>query len=168
MRNNKLNYVIVGSFVLAMIFGLIFSIAMLTGRTGATDKYFAVYRNVTGVKFGTQVLYEGFPIGQVEEVTPVAEGSKMSFRVDFTVVEGWRIPEDSVAKIAALIRGHFLAGGQQCQFNLVDREMLLEAKRNPEQYGDLMVRVAGYSAPFTSLWEDLQDEIIARTGHAVA
>ena len=101
MRNNKLNYVIVGSFVLAMIFGLIFSIAMLTGRTGATDKYFAVYRNVTGVKFGTQVLYEGFPIGQVEEVTPVAEGSKMSFRVDFTVVEGWRIPEDSVAKIAA-------------------------------------------------------------------
>ena len=76
--------------------------------------------------------------------------------------------ETGVAKIAALIRGHFLAGGQQCQFNLVDREMLLEAKRNPEQYGDLMVRVAGYSAPFTSLWEDLQDEIIARTGHAVA
>jgi phospholipid/cholesterol/gamma-HCH transport system substrate-binding protein len=101
MRNNKLNYVIVGSFVLVMVLGLIFSIAMLTGRTGATDKYFAVYRNVTGVKFGTQVLYEGFPIGQVEEVTPVAEGSKMSFRVDFTVVKGWRIPEDSVAKIAA-------------------------------------------------------------------
>jgi phospholipid/cholesterol/gamma-HCH transport system substrate-binding protein len=101
MRNNKLNYVIVGSFVLAMVFGLIFSIAMLTGRTGATDKYFAVYRNVTGVKFGTQVLYEGFPIGQVEEVTPVAEGAAMSFRVDFSVTQGWRIPEDSIAKIAA-------------------------------------------------------------------
>jgi len=101
MRNNKLNYVIVGSFVLAMVFGLIFSIAMLTGRTGAVDKYFAVYRNVTGVKFGTQVLYEGFPIGQVEEVTPVAEGAAMSFRVDFSVKEGWRIPEDSLAKIAA-------------------------------------------------------------------
>ena len=76
--------------------------------------------------------------------------------------------ETGVAKIASLIRGHFSAGGQQCQFNLVDREMLLEAKRNPEQYGDLMVRVAGYSAPFTALWEDLQDEIIARTGHALA
>jgi len=46
--------------------------------------------------------------------------------------------------------------------------MLLEAKQCPEKYGDLMVRVAGYSAPFTALWEDLQDEIIARTGHAVA
>jgi len=101
MRNNKLNYVIVGSFVLAMLFGLIFSIAMLTGRTGATDSYYAVYRNVTGVKFGTQVLYEGFPIGQVEEVTPVAQGAAMSFRVDFSVTKGWRIPEDSIAKIAA-------------------------------------------------------------------
>lgn len=101
MRNNKLNYVMVGSFVLAMVFGLIFSIAMLTGRTGATDSYFAIYRNVTGVKFGTQVLYEGFPIGQVEQVTPVAEGAAMSFRVDFSVAKGWRIPEDSIAKIAA-------------------------------------------------------------------
>jgi len=101
MRNSKLNYLIVGSFVIAMIIGMIVSIALLTGRTGATDSYYAIYRNVTGVKFGTQVLYEGYPIGQVEEVTPVAEGAKMSFKVDFTVNQGWRIPEDSVAKIAA-------------------------------------------------------------------
>lgn len=101
MRNNRLNYIIVGSFVLAMLLGLIVSIAMLTGRTGAVDNYYAVYRNVTGVNFGTQVLYEGFPIGQVEEVTPVAEGAAMSFRVDFSVKQGWRIPKDSVAKIAA-------------------------------------------------------------------
>lgn len=101
MRNNKLNYVLVGSFVLAMLAGLVVSVAMLTGRTGATDSYYAVYSNVTGVKFGTQVLYEGFPIGQVEAVTPVADGAAMSFRVDFSVVEGWRIPDDSVAVIAA-------------------------------------------------------------------
>ncbi len=50
-------------------------------------------------------------------------------------------------------------------FGLVNREMLVDAKRHPERYADLMVRVAGYSAPFTSLWDDLQDEIIARTGH---
>jgi formate C-acetyltransferase len=75
--------------------------------------------------------------------------------------------ESGIDRIAALIEGHFRSGGQQCQFNLVDRQMLLEARRCPEQHGDLMVRVAGYSAPFTSLWEDLQDEIIARTGHAL-
>jgi formate C-acetyltransferase len=70
-------------------------------------------------------------------------------------------------QIAALIEAHFAAGGQQCQFNLVDREQLLAARRHPEAHGDLVVRVAGYSAPFTSLWADLQDEIIARTGHTV-
>lgn len=101
MRNSKLNYVVVGIFVLAMLSSLIISIAMLSGRTGATDKYFAIYRNVTGLKFGSQVLYEGFPIGQVEQVTPVAQGAMMSFRVDFSVIEGWLIPEDSIAKLAA-------------------------------------------------------------------
>jgi formate C-acetyltransferase len=75
--------------------------------------------------------------------------------------------ESAVDKIATLIEGHFISGGQQCQFNLVDRDMLLEAKRCPEKYGDLMVRVTGYSAPFVSLWPDLQDEIIARTEHAL-
>jgi formate C-acetyltransferase len=43
--------------------------------------------------------------------------------------------------------------------------MLLDAKARPDLYRNLMVRVAGYSAPFTSLWEDMQDEIIARTEH---
>ncbi len=101
MKNNKINYVVVGAFVLAMLAGLIVSIALLTGRTGATDRYFTVYRNVTGVKFGTQVLYEGYPVGQVEEVTPEARQGGMRFRVDFSIKEGWRIPEDSYAQVAA-------------------------------------------------------------------
>ena len=73
--------------------------------------------------------------------------------------------DTGVGQVTSLIRAHFAAGGQQCQFNMVDREMLLEARRHPEQHADLMVRVAGYCAPFTSLWEDLQEEIIARTEH---
>jgi len=75
--------------------------------------------------------------------------------------------EAGIDNIAALIQAHFLSGGQQVQFNLVNREMLLEAKRCPEKHTGLMVRVAGYSAPFTSLWSDLQDEIIARTEHGL-
>ena len=81
--------------------GLVVSAALLTGRTGAVDSYYAVYRNVTGVKFGTQVLYEGYPIGQVEQVTPQERGGRMWFRVDFGVTRGWRIPDDSLAQIAA-------------------------------------------------------------------
>jgi len=101
MRSNKINYLVVGSFVLIMLVGLIVSMAMLAGRTGATDTYYAVYRNVTGVKFGTQVVYEGYPIGQVEEVIPEQDGALMRFRVIFEVQEGWRIPDDSIGKIEA-------------------------------------------------------------------
>jgi len=101
MKSSRVNYVVVGTFVLAILAGLVASVALLTGRTGTTDPYYAIYHNVTGVKFGTQVLYEGFPIGQVEEVTPEPREGGMRFRVDLSVAEGWRIPANSVAEIAA-------------------------------------------------------------------
>ena len=78
------------------------------------------------------------------------------------------VTDDGAAKVGAMIRAHFEAGGQQMQFNLVDREMLTAAKQCPENYPDLMVRVAGYCAPFVSLWDDLQDEIIARAEHRMS
>ncbi|MBL4616045.1 MAG: MCE family protein [Magnetovibrio sp.] len=101
MNTAKINYVAVGAFVTVTLVGIVVAIAMLTGRTGATDAYHAVYKNVTGVKFGTQVLYEGYPIGQVETVTPIPDGGSMKFRVDFEVNEGWKIPDDSIARIGA-------------------------------------------------------------------
>ena len=101
MKNDKINYLVVGTFVLVMLVGMLVFIANLSGRTGATDDYYVIYKNVTGVKFGTQVLYEGYPIGQVEEVTPIQQESGMRFRVDFSVKEGWRIPSDSVSEVAA-------------------------------------------------------------------
>ena len=101
MKSNKINYLVVGSFIVAMLSGLVVSLALLTGRTGATDTYFVMYRNVTGVKFGTQVLYEGFPIGQVEEISPMLDDGKLRFKVEVSVSEGWKIAGDSVAEIAA-------------------------------------------------------------------
>lgn len=101
MRNSKINYLVVGVFVIGMIVALVASVALLTGRTGAVDNYFAYYSNVTGIKFGTQVVYEGYPIGQVEEVTPEEKDGRMRFRVDFGINQGWRIPKDSLIEIAA-------------------------------------------------------------------
>lgn len=101
MRTSNLNYFAVGLFVIAAIIGLIVAISLLTGRTGSTDSYHAYYNNVTGVKFGTQVVYEGYPIGQVTDVTPEPKDGRMRFRVDFDVTEGWIIPDDSIAQIAA-------------------------------------------------------------------
>lgn len=63
----------------------------------------------------------------------------------------------------AFLRGFFDQKGSHIQFNVVDRETLLEAQANPDQYKTLVVRVAGYSALFTSLSRSLQDDIINRT-----
>lgn len=101
MNTARINYVAVGAFVAVMLIIMVVAIAMLTGRTGAVDGYYSVYKNVTGVKFGTQVLYEGYPIGQVETVEPVAKNGAMLFKVDFEVKEGWQIPDDSIARIGS-------------------------------------------------------------------
>ena len=63
----------------------------------------------------------------------------------------------------SLIRGYFDQKGSHMQFNVVSRETLLDAQKNPENYRSLVVRVAGYSALFTTLSRSLQDDIINRT-----
>ena len=63
----------------------------------------------------------------------------------------------------ALIRGYFDQKGMHMQFNVVSRETLYDAQKHPENYKNLIVRVAGYSALFTTLSKSLQDDIIERT-----
>jgi len=74
-------------------------------------------------------------------------------------------PEEK-QKLVSLIRTFFEdLKGWHVQYNIVSRDTLLAARKNPEQYRDLIVRVAGYSAFFTTLSPDTQDDIIARTEH---
>ena len=71
--------------------------------------------------------------------------------------------EESLAKFVAMIRGYFDQKGSHMQFNVVSRETLLDAQAHPEKYKTLVVRVAGYSALFTTLSRALQNDIINRT-----
>jgi len=73
--------------------------------------------------------------------------------------------EENLKKLAQLIRTFFRMGGHHVQFNVVSAELLREAQRRPQDFQDLMVRVAGYSDYFVNLPKGLQDEIIARTEH---
>lgn len=66
-------------------------------------------------------------------------------------------------KLGSLIRTYFSLGGHHIQFNIVDTDTLLDAQKNPDQYKDLLVRVAGYSDYFNDMTAQLQNEIIART-----
>ncbi|MDU2065697.1 MAG: glycyl radical protein [Sporomusaceae bacterium] len=65
--------------------------------------------------------------------------------------------------MASLVRAYFNLDGHHIQFNVIDRETLLQAQQRPEEYKELIVRVAGYSDHFRNLDKALQDEIIART-----
>jgi len=71
--------------------------------------------------------------------------------------------EDGLNNMATLIRGYFAIDGHHLQFNVIDSQTLLDAQAHPEDYEDLIVRVAGYSDYFNNLDRALQDEIISRT-----
>ncbi len=71
--------------------------------------------------------------------------------------------DEDLRKLSSLIRTYFKFGGHHIQFNIVDTETLLDAQKHPENYRDLLVRVAGYSDYFNDMTEQLQNEIIART-----
>ncbi|GAH74823.1 unnamed protein product, partial [marine sediment metagenome] len=73
--------------------------------------------------------------------------------------------KSGINNIAHLIRSYFKMGGHHIQFNVVSADTLRAAQKNPEQYQNLIVRVAGYSDYYNNLGEDLQDEIIRRTEH---
>jgi pyruvate formate-lyase/glycerol dehydratase family glycyl radical enzyme len=71
--------------------------------------------------------------------------------------------EEGRKKFAELIKGYFAQGGFHVQFNVVSNETLRAAQKDPAAYRDLIVKVAGYSARFTDLDRQLQDQLIART-----
>jgi formate C-acetyltransferase len=71
--------------------------------------------------------------------------------------------EEDVSKLASLIRSYFALGGHHVQFNIVDTATLYAAQQSPENYRDLLVRMAGYSDYFNDMNVDLQADIIART-----
>ena len=76
-------------------------------------------------------------------------------------------PRDKL-KLMMMLRTFFeVHKGWHVQYNVVSRDTLLAAKAHPDQYRDLVVRVAGYSAFFTALSPDTQDDIIARTEHVI-
>ncbi len=73
--------------------------------------------------------------------------------------------ERDLVKFANFLRAYCLMGGYHVQFNVVSSKLLKKAQQTPEKYKNLLVRVAGYSAYFTELARDVQDDLINRTVH---
>jgi formate C-acetyltransferase len=92
-----------------------------------------------------------------------SNGTLFNMKIHPTAMAGQTGLEDFVS----LVRGYFDQKGMHMQFNVVDKQTLIEAQKHPEKYSGLVVRVAGYSALFTTLSKSLQDDIIRRTEQAV-
>ena len=100
MKSHKVNYLAVGTFVVAMLVATIAAIAILSGRTGATHSYFTSYDHVSGLKVGSKVLFMGFPVGQIERIRSDRDkASGSNFLVEISALSDWSIPIDSVARI---------------------------------------------------------------------
>jgi phospholipid/cholesterol/gamma-HCH transport system substrate-binding protein len=110
---SRLNYAVVGGFVLLVLIAAIATLAGLSGWMRDTNRYVTVFRNVVGINEGTRVLYEGYPIGRVTGIRRLtveqaealfgAEGGdgRARFRVDFEVGEKWTIESNAEARILA-------------------------------------------------------------------
>ena len=121
MKQANRNYIAVGAFVLSMLAGLLFWIAVLSGVTGSTDRYYILWNKVMGLKPGTQILFEGYQIGLIEDIERIehdesegaadaathgaADGTAgaehRNYRVEIAVEKGWPIPESAVAETTA-------------------------------------------------------------------
>jgi len=107
MPQSKLTYLIVGTFVIAAVAGLIVVLSVISGRGGESSTYYTRYDNVEGLKFGTPVFFEGFLAGQVDAITPELRDGRTSFRLSLKILSRLKIPEGSRADI---IQPNLLSG----------------------------------------------------------
>lgn len=91
-----------------------------------------------------------------------SNGTLFNMKMHPTAMQG----QQGLESFVNLVRGYFDQKGMHMQFNVVDKATLLDAQAHPEKYAGLVVRVAGYSALFTTLSKSLQDDIIKRTEQA--
>lgn len=97
MRDSRKNYFIVGVFVLTMLSTLLVWLAVLSGGTQATTPYYMEFTNVIGLSPGGQILFEGYPVGEIEDIVFTRSPESSAYRLNVAIRKGWDIPEDSLA-----------------------------------------------------------------------
>ncbi len=100
MKRDNLNYLLVGSFVLLMAAVLFYALYRITGHSAKGDLYVTHFANVAGIKEGSVVTYEGFEVGNVTLVEPVAREGRTVYRVALNLRKPVKMPADSRAMIA--------------------------------------------------------------------
>ena len=101
MKRDNINYVLVGGTVAAAFVLFLVALALITGRSGSSADYYTHYHNVTGLRYGAPVFYEGYRIGQVGAITPEHDAKGIRYKVELAVRRDWPIPKDSLARLTS-------------------------------------------------------------------
>jgi phospholipid/cholesterol/gamma-HCH transport system substrate-binding protein len=106
VKRDNVNYLMVGIVVAVGFVILLAALVMITGRSGASTAYYTHYRNVSGLRYGAPVFYEGYRIGQVASISPErgagADGARSTrYKVELAVRRDWPIPKDSLAHMTS-------------------------------------------------------------------
>ena len=99
MKRHLSNYFWVGLFTLLVTVFTLWAMIKMSGKEADSVDYHSHYSNVTGLGYGTPVYFEGYRIGQVETIEPKYIESKLQFKVSYSVLKAWQIPNDSNAQI---------------------------------------------------------------------
>ena len=88
----------------------------------------------------------------------MSQNSQLNIKIHPTAIKG----TEGAKKLIDLVRAYMRKGGFHVQFNVVDSKVLRDAQQNPQNYRDLMVRVAGFTQYWVEIGKAVQDELIAR------
>ena len=86
-------------------------------------------------------------------------GTLLNMKFHPKAIEG----QEGLDKLIYLVQTYFAQGGMHIQYNVISSDILRKAQKRPEEFRDLVIRVAGFSAYFVELYKDLQDDLISRT-----
>ena len=164
MRDSRVNYIVVGTFTLLVLIGFLMSLAVLTGRTGAIDSYFTVFENIGGISTETQVLFQGDPVGQVEDIGPIRQDGRLKYQVELRVRRYWQIPEDSVV---FLTTGLLAAVNVNIQGGTSQVVLQPGAEITSHEPADLFVALTHAAGDVTDLLDNTIKPLLKRIGDAV-
>ncbi|MDH5426055.1 MAG: MlaD family protein [Gammaproteobacteria bacterium] len=95
MKQDNINYTVVGGFVVSISVVLLVVLYFLTGRVANSDRYYTVLENVAGINNGSAITYKGYKVGQLVDIRPVFENNSTRFELTLSVKGGWKITRGS-------------------------------------------------------------------------
>lgn len=146
------NYFLVGLFTI-VIGGLsIFLLLNMSGKNKDAETYYSYFDNVTGLSYGNPVYYEGYRVGQVEQITPETIAGKLLFKVDYTLIKGWKVPIDSITKIES--SGLLSDMSLSIHAGVDTKHLMINSEIKGIKGDDIMATMSKLAKDFNALNED--------------